>query len=88
MQAAARSYYIDSRTQPEMICIAEYDARIKVVFKRLETHALNCASRANRHEDRRLDNSAARSQHSGARFAVAGKHFESDGGLVRHVSQT
>src|SRR5947207_6588380 len=70
-----------------MICIAQNNAGIKVVFERFKTHALNCPRRANRHEDRRFDNSAARSQRSSTRFTIAGKHIESDRRLGWHVSR-
>jgi hypothetical protein len=84
MQSTARSDYFSARAQPEMVSVAQNNACVELFFESLEAYALYRARRADRHEDGRLDNAAARSEDSGACVTVAGNHFKSDRRLVNH----
>src|SRR5215207_616291 len=72
MQAAGRSDHVDSRPQPEMIGVAEDYLCVEIGrLKCFETNTFDSAGSTDRHEDRRFDLTAASSQHTRPRLALA-----------------
>jgi hypothetical protein len=72
MKAAARANDFDAGPQPEVIRVAEDDARVEFRgLKRLEANPLHRPGRADGHEDGSLDERASRLQQPGARLAFA-----------------
>src|SRR2546430_363804 len=84
MQSATGANHIDAGTQPEMIGVAQNDARIDFSLERFEANALYRARSSHRHEDWRFDDTAASSQHARACFTFARKHFKTDCRFRRH----
>ena len=52
MQSAGLLYDVHSRTQIQMICVAQDNLGLDVVFKFVEMHSLDRTHCANRHENR------------------------------------
>ena len=70
MQAASFTQDFQARPQIKMIGIAQDDLRTQVLHLFIG-HSLDCATRANRHENRRLHIAMSRMQHATTGSAMA-----------------
>src|SRR5947209_19330675 len=83
MQAAARTDRLRAGTQPQVIRVAQNNPRIKLFrFKGFKARALDCAERADGHEDGRLDHPAPCCEQTRASLTISRQHFKCEGLFV------
>ena len=70
MQSAGLLYDVHSRTQIQVICVAQDNLGLDVVFKFVEMHSLDRTHCANRHENRGLYSAVRSGYESRSRVAV------------------
>src|SRR6185503_6870076 len=78
MKTARGSDHVDSGSQPEVIRVAENYLRVEICcFEFVKANAFDSAGSSDRHEDGRLDLSAARGQQTRARLTAFRLYLES-----------
>src|SRR5687767_10996819 len=95
MQSPASANHFNPWTQPKMICVSQNYARIQIVLQGFKAHALDGSRGAHRHEDRRLNGSAASGKNPSPGVSILGSYLKVDWrfvwaaiGPIRHIGPT